>query len=201
MNDSKILGYQPGNSFIHALNATTKMIFLILVSIACMVTYDTRFLIAICILSLILLKVAGIKWKQVSFIVKFIIVFAIINIIAVFIFQPTYGETLYHSKTVLINAGYFTLTAQELFYLFNVILKYICSIPLVLLFLLTTNPSQFAASLNKIGVSYKVAYAVSLALRYIPNIQESYWSISAAQQARGNELSKKLLLEKEFMEL
>lgn len=118
MNDSKILGYQPGNSFIHALNATTKMIFLILVSIACMVTYDTRFLIAICILSLILLKVAGIKWKQVSFIVKFIIVFAIINIIAVFIFQPTYGETLYHSKTVLINAGYFTLTAQELFYLF-----------------------------------------------------------------------------------
>ena len=90
MNDSKILGYQPGNSFIHALNATTKMIFLILVSIACMVTYDTRFLIAICILSLILLKVAGIKWKQVSFIVKFIIVFAIINIIAVFIFQPTY---------------------------------------------------------------------------------------------------------------
>ncbi len=134
--------------------------------------------------------------SQVSFIVKFIIVFAIINIIAVFIFQPTYGETLYHSKTVLINAGYFTLTAQELFYLFNVILKYICSIPLVLLFLLTTNPSQFAASLNKIGVSYKVAYAVSLALRYIPNIQENYWSISAAQQARGNELSKKASLGK-----
>ncbi|QTQ40773.1 SAM-dependent chlorinase/fluorinase [Lactobacillus taiwanensis] len=144
----------------------------------------------------ILLKIAGIKWKQVSFIVKFIIVFAIINIIAVFIFQPTYGETLYHSRTVLINAGYFTLTAQELFYLFNVSLKYICSIPLVLLFLLTTNPSQFAASLNKIGVSYKVSYAVSLALRYIPNIQESYWSISAAQQARGNELSKKASLGK-----
>lgn len=191
MNDSKILGYQPGSSFVHALNATTKMIFLILVSIACMVTYDTRFLIGICILSLLLLKIAGIKWKQVSFIVKFIIVFAIINILAVFIFQPTYGENLYHSRTVLINAGYLTLTAQELFYLFNVILKYICSIPLVLLFLLTTNPSQFAASLNRIGVSYKVAYAVSLALRYIPNIQESYWSISAAQQARGNELSKK----------
>ena len=127
---------------------------------------------------------------------KFIIVFAVINILAVFIFQPTYGESLYHSRTVLINAGYFTLTAQELFYLLNVSLKYICSIPLVLLFLLTTNPSQFAASLNKIGVSYKVSYAVSLALRYIPNIQESYWSISAAQQARGNELSKKASLGK-----
>lgn len=191
MHDQQVLGYQPGDSFIHHLNATAKLIFLLLVSISCMVTYDTRFLLVICIFSIFLLKLAHIKWSQISFVVKFIAAFALINIAAVFIFQPTYGQTLYHSKTVLFNAGYFTLTAQELFYLLNVILKYICSIPLVLLFLLTTNPSQFASSLNRIGISYKIAYAVALALRYIPNIQSSYWAISAAQQARGNELSKK----------
>lgn len=196
MQDDKILGYQPGNTFVHNLNATTKLIFLLLVSIACMVTYDTRFLAIVCIFSLLCLKLAGIKWKQISFIVKFIVVFAIINIIAVFIFQPTYGQDLYGSKNVLINAGYFTVTKEELFYLLNVILKYICSVPLVLLFLLTTNPSQFASSLNKIGVSYKISYAVSLALRYIPTIQTDYWAISAAQQARGNELSKKASLGK-----
>lgn len=66
----------------------------------------------------------------------------------------------------------------------------------MLLFLLTTNPSQFAASLNRIGISYKISYAVALALRYIPDIQNSYWSISAAQQARGVELSKKAKLSK-----
>lgn len=196
MNNEKILGFQPGNSFIHSLNATTKLIFLILVSIACMVTYDTRFLAIICIFSLACLKIAGIKWHQVSFVVDFIIVFAIINIIAVFIFQPTYGQNLYGSKHILINAGYLTVTEEELFYLLNVILKYICSIPLVLLFLLTTNPSQFASSLNKIGISYKISYAVSLALRYIPTVQTDYWEISAAQQARGNELSKKAHLGK-----
>lgn len=193
MQDDKILGYQPSNTFIHKLNATTKLIFLLLVSIACMVTYDTRFLAIVCIFSLICLKLANIKWRQISFIVKFIIVFAIINIIAVFIFQPTYGQDLYGSKNILLNAGYFTVTKEELFYLLNVILKYICSVPLVLLFLLTTNPSQFASSLNKIGISYKISYAVSLALRYIPTIQTDYWAISAAQQARGNELSKKLI--------
>ncbi|GAA3631215.1 energy-coupling factor transporter transmembrane component T [Lactobacillus hamsteri] len=196
MQDDKILGYQPGNTFVHKLNATTKLIFLLLVSVACMVTYDTRFLAIVCIFSLICLKIAGIKWRQISFIVKFIIVFAIINIIAVFIFQPTYGQDLYGSKNILLNAGYFTVTKEELFYLLNVILKYICSVPLVLLFLLTTNPSQFASSLNKIGISYKISYAVSLALRYIPTIQTDYWAISAAQQARGNELSKKANLGK-----
>ena len=101
------------------------------------------------------------------FIVKFIVVFMLLNLIFVFIFQPSYGENIYHSKSILIHAGYFTLTLQEVFYLFNLFLKYVCSIPIVLLFLLTTNPSQFAASLNKIGISYKISYAVSLALRYI----------------------------------
>ena len=195
-DESQILGYQPGNSFIYQLNATTKLVFMLLVSIACMMTYDTRFLIAICVLSIFLFKEAKIKWSQISFIVKLIVAFMILNLIFVFIFQPSYGESIYYSKSILIHAGYFTLTLQEVFYLFNLFLKYVCSIPIVLLFLLTTNPSQFAASLNKIGISYKISYAVSLALRYIPDIQNSYWDISAAQQARGIELSKKASLGK-----
>lgn len=196
MNEDKVLGFQPGTGFIYELNATTKLIFLLLVSVACMVTYDTRFLAAICLLSVFCLKLSGIKWHQISFVVKLILVFALLNLITVYLFQPTYGQNLYGSKNVIVNAGYFTLTQEELFYLFNLVLKYICSIPLVLLFLLTTNPSQFASSLNKIGVSYKIAYAVALALRYIPTIQNDYWSISVAQQARGNELSKKASLTK-----
>ena len=58
----------------------------------------------------------------------------------------------------------------------------------MLLFVCTTNPSEFASSLNKIGVKYSVSYAVALALRYIPDIQKDYHDISQAQQARGIEL-------------
>ena len=46
----------------------------------------------------------------------------------------------------------------------------------------------FAVSLNSIGISYKVGYSVAIALRYIPDIQRDYHSISQAQQARGVEL-------------
>ena len=56
---------------------------------------------------------------------------------------------------------------------------------------MTTHPSQFASSLNKIGVSYKVAYAVNLTMRYIPDIQEEFYAIRMSQEARGLELSKK----------
>ena len=71
------------------------------------------------------------------------------------------------------------------------ILKNACTVPIVLLFVCTTNPSEFAASLNKIGVSYKIGYAVALALRYIPDIQREYRDISLSQQARGIEMNSR----------
>jgi len=59
---------------------------------------------------------------------------------------------------------------------------------------MTTHPSQFASSLNQIGVPYKIAYSVSLTLRYIPDLQEEFFTIKMSQEARGMELSKKASL-------
>lgn len=192
MNEHQMLGYIPDDTVVHKINGTAKLIFLILLSVACMTTYDTRFLLGMTVFSLILFKFSHIKWHQISFVVKFIFVFSLLNIIAVYLFSPEYGVELYGSKTLIWQGfGRFTITQEQLFYEFNLVLKYFCTIPLVLIFLLTTNPSEFASSLNRIGVSYKISYAVALAIRYIPDIQEDFINISLAQQARGFEMSKK----------
>ena len=78
--------------------------------------------------------------------------------------------------------------------LFNLCLKYLCTIPLAVIFLMTTHPSQFASSLNQIGIPYKIAYSVSLTLRYIPDLQEEFYLIKMSQEARGLELSSKAKL-------
>jgi energy-coupling factor transport system permease protein len=70
-------------------------------------------------------------------------------------------------------------------------LKYLMIIPPAILLIVTTHPSEFAASLNKIGVPYTIAYAVSLTMRYIPDVQRDYEAISQAQQARGVELARR----------
>ncbi len=67
-----------------------------------------------------------------------------------------------------------TLTTEQLFYEFNVAIKYFTTIPLALIFILTTDTSEFASSLNRIGVSYRISYTVSLSLRYIPDIQDIF---------------------------
>ncbi|HEP1245276.1 TPA: energy-coupling factor transporter transmembrane protein EcfT, partial [Staphylococcus aureus] len=53
MNQYNTIGFHPGNSRIHQLNATVKLLFLLVVSISAMVTYDTRYLILISVSSIL----------------------------------------------------------------------------------------------------------------------------------------------------
>lgn len=186
-----MLGYVKTDSPIHRLTGATKLICLLLYSFAAMLTYDTRVLFGLFIFGLICFKISNIPFKNVSFVVYFILVFLCINNIAIFIFSPYEGCEIYNRTTILFHiAGNYSVTVEELFYLLNVTLKYLAVIPIALLFIVATNPSEFAASLNRIGVSYRLSYAVAIALRYIPDIQRDYQEISFAQQARGLDLSK-----------
>ena len=98
----------------------------------------------------------------------------------------------------LFDFGRYTITLEQILYQVTKALKYVSVIPLGIIFLLTTNPSEFASSLNRVGVNYKAAYAVSLTLRYFPDIQREYIDISLAQQARGLDLSHKAKLVDRF---
>jgi len=114
------------------------------------------------------------------------------NNIAIFLFAPEHGVIIYGTRTELLHIyGRYSFTSEQLFYQLNVSLKYFAIVPVALVFFLTTDPGEFASSLNTIKVHYKVAYAVSLSLRYIPDVQRSYREISQAQQARGVDISKK----------
>ena len=195
--NTEMLSYIKKDSPIHKLTGATKLICFLLWTIAAMITYDTRVLIGLFIAGIIVFKISKIKFEDVSFILYVIFFFLLLNALLIFVFSPYQGVEIYGSRTDLFHLiGPYTVTKEQLFYELNVILKYFATIPMALLFILTTDPSEFAASLNKIGVSYKVAYTVSIALRYIPDVQRDYKDISFAQQARGIDLSSKEKLSK-----
>lgn len=187
-----ILSYIKRKSLVHELTGTTKLIFFIAWSLASMVTYDTRVLICMMLISFVVFKVSKIRIRDISIVLGLAAVFLLMNNLFVYLFSPEYGVGLYESRTVLFTiAGPYTITLQQLFYHFNMTLKVICVVPVALLFIACTDPSEFAASLANIGVSYRIGYSVSLALRYIPDVQREYHNISQAQQARGIDLSGK----------
>lgn len=187
-----IFNYIDRESPIHRLTGATKLVCLIFLTLSAMTTYDTRFLVALPLISIALFFISGIKIKDVSFMLIFTMIFMVLNNVLVFLFAPQHGVELYGTRHVLlVLSSRYIITAEQLFYHLNLVLKYLCTIPIVLLFVSTTNPSEFAASLNRIGIKYSIAYSVALALRYIPDIQREYHEISLAQQARGIEMSKK----------
>ncbi|BAM48499.1 energy-coupling factor transporter transmembrane component T family protein [Amphibacillus xylanus] len=187
----KMLGYFERDSVIHRLSGVTKLIIFLLWSTAAMLTYDTRVLLVLFVLGLVIFKLSKVKLKEISVVLVLILFFLLLNNLAIYLFSPQEGVQIYNHSTELFTIyGRYNMTVEQLFYQLNVTLKYIVVTPAALLFIITTQPSEFAASLNKIGVHYKISIAVSLALRYIPDIQRDFRTISQVQQARGVDFSK-----------
>ena len=188
---STVLSYVDRDSVIHKMTGTTKLFFFLFWSIAAMITYDTRVLVGMFLLGCIFFKISKLKWKEISFALIFMFTLMAINIIGIYVFAPEQGVEIYGTRHELTHLFWrYSVTAEQLFYMFNFLMKYMAVIPIALLFIMTTNPSEFAASMNKIGISYRVGYAVAIALRYIPDVQRDYREISQAQQARGISLGK-----------
>ena len=189
------LGYLPRSSPIHSLTGATKLIMTILCSIAVMITYDTRFLAGMILLAIGMFALSKIRFREIWSVVVFITIFMIINVVAITLFSPEEGVKIYGTRHEIGHLfGNYYLTQEQLFYLLNVVLKYFSVLPMAILFITTTQPSEFASSLNRIGVSYKIAYSVALTLRYIPDIKRDYVEISQAQQARGIDISRNVSL-------
>ena len=192
---TNLFNYIDRPSPIHRLTVASKLVCLLAWSVAAMTSFYTPLLLALTVGAFALFHVAKLRYRDVSVVAGVMVVYILLNNILIFLFSPSHGPNLYGSDTPLFHiAGPYTVTLEQLFYHLNVVLKNACTIPIVLLFVCTTNPSEFAASLNKIGVSYRISYSVSLALRYIPDIQREFREISQAQQARGVEMSKKASL-------
>lgn len=189
---ARILTYEEKDTWIHRLSGITKLIFFLLWSVVGMLTYDTRVLIFMLLSSLVIFKVSKTDWHQVGTVFMFILIFLALNLLAIFVLAPTEGVKIYGTNTELFRiTDFYVITKEQLFYEFNVMLKYLSVVPVVLMFIVTTNPSEFAASLAYIGVSYKVGYSMAIALRYIPDVQSDFTKIKHAQEARGIEMSAK----------
>ena len=190
---SPLLGYVPRQGWVHTLTGVSKLVLVLALVVGAMISFDARYLLGLALLSVVLWMVSRVRLRDLAVVLWLIAIFMVLNNLLIFLFAPGYGEQLFGSRTLLVDGPWrWDLTAQQLFYQLVVTLKYFAVLPGVLLFITTTRPPEFASSLNRIGVPYRAAYAVSLALRYIPDVQRDFRTISQAQQARGLDVSRKV---------
>jgi energy-coupling factor transport system permease protein len=184
---------------IHRLSGLTKLVCFLFLTFAVMYSYDIRVILAVMAFSMYIMVISKIKFSQIRTMVIYVLIFVLTNAVISFLFAPEMGVEIYGTRHVIAPLpGRFDLTQEQLLYSVTKFMKYFSVIPLGIIFLLTTNPSEFASSLNRVGIPYKASYAVSLTLRYFPDVQRDYRDISLGQQARGLDLSRKAKLTHRF---
>ena len=188
---SPVLGYVDRRGPLHTLSGVSKLVLALGVVLGAMIGFDVRYLAVVSLGSLVLWGLSRVRLRDLAVVLWLILIFMVLNNIGIFLFAPGYGTELFGTRHLLLDGPWrWDVTAEQLFYQLAVTLKYFAVLPSVLLFVATTRPPEFASSLARIGVPYRIAYAVSLALRYIPDVQREFRTISQAQQARGLDTSR-----------
>lgn len=183
MNTSDLFFH--GDSYFHKLDASIKLLSVIVWTVFIFKFQDIRVFIVFLIVGLIMLKISRVPSKLIKGPFIFIFLFTIFNSIFLLAVTPQYGSELTGTYTYIIHTDHYSMTYETLFYMITLSFKYLALLPITLLFVFTTHPTQFACSLNRIGVNYKIAYAVNLSLRYIPTVADEMWTIKNALMIKG----------------
>lgn len=180
LNNIKIGKYYKTKSLIHSMHPLAKLICLILFTIATFLINDTIPLVILFSIAVIFVIMSNVPWlyyfKQLWMMKILIIFIIVINLIL---------------KISLIDSLY-------------VIAKIILIVIYSSIYIFTTTPKETTFSLQRllsplrfIGVnSNKIAYTISMAIRFIPIVMEESNKILKAQASRGIDFNNSKLKDK-----
>lgn len=103
MAANTVLNYLPRESVVHKLTGTTKLAFFLLFTFASMITYNTWVLLGLFTVSIAAFKLSKIRFREVRFMMIFMLVFLLLNNLFIFLFDPNQGTTLYGTRHVLFH--------------------------------------------------------------------------------------------------
>ena len=192
MNDRLIINLVPGDTFLHKLSGASKTRMFAVLVVVTIMTFDIRILGPLFVIGLIALLSVKPNWKQIWWIMVFVIIGNLTNLVLYWLADPTVGEFYCNSNTVLFAFNdYLVVTSETLWYLGVRMVKMMGTFFLSMAYILSITPSEVAAGLYSMGLPYKICSIVSLAFRYIPDIARDYTNIKISMQCRGVELDAK----------
>ncbi len=182
---AEILQYIHKDTFLHRLHPYTKIAFIIVVSIMCLVTTDAVFLGAMVIVMLAFAAYSRLLEESLQQL-KLILVMSIIFILITIITMPE-GDVLGHipPSAVPFIGGLITITAGGLMIGIVLTLRFMILIFAFQLFLISTQPRDLVHALEKIRMPADYILMFIIALRFIPTLQIEGQRIHEAQLARG----------------
>lgn len=181
------------DTFLHRLHPTAKLIALfVLMTITLMFQSITAYLIQIAVLILILIASRmplSVLWKSlwsIRYLFLFILIFNVLFI---------------RMGTPIFEWGFIKVYSETLTFSIGLVLRLLLLTSYASLLMLTTKPLDLTYAielmLSRFGnIGHIVGMILSIALRFIPTLQEEAYKIMKAQQSRGANFSSGSLLKR-----
>jgi energy-coupling factor transport system permease protein len=181
------LNYMPGESFLHRVHPLSKLVMLILFSIAVFII-DSSVISGIILFVIILLGYISAQlglyffWRKMRMIIIFGLMIILVQVIAV-----KKGFLLLEIPLII-----FTLQiwSQGLLDGLKMMMRFLNIIGCSYLFVSVTDPNRLAYSLMQIGLPYRFGFMLITSLRFIPVFQQELIQIRNAQMIKGIDLEQ-----------
>ncbi|OPX65013.1 MULTISPECIES: energy-coupling factor transporter transmembrane protein EcfT [unclassified Methanoregula] len=182
---AEILQYVHKDGFLHRLHPYTKIAFIIVVSIMCIIATDIGFL-TFMVLAMLAFAAYGRLLTESLQQLKLILVMSLIFILITIITMPN-GDTLGYliPQGIPFAGGLIPVTDGGLLIGLVLTLRFMILIFAFQLFLISTQPRDLVHAMEKVGLPIDYILMFIIALRFIPTLQIEGQRIHEAQLARG----------------
>jgi energy-coupling factor transport system permease protein len=185
MRMAEILQYVHKDAFLHRLHPYTKIAFIIVVSIMCLITTNLFFLTLMVLAMLAFAAYSRLLAESLQQL-KLILVMSIIFILITIITMPN-GDIIGYivPQGVPLIGGLIPITFGGFTIGLVLTLRFVVLIFAFQLFLISTQPRDIVHTLEKVGLPIDYILMFIIALRFIPTLQIEGQRIHEAQLARG----------------
>jgi len=182
---AEILQYVHKDAFLHRLHPYTKIAFIIVVSIMCIIATDLVFL-ALMVLAMLAVAAYSRLLAELLQQLKLILFMSVIFILITIITIPN-GDILGYiiPQGVPFIGGFIPVTTGGLTIGIVLTIRFIVLIFAFQLFLMSTQPRDLVNAMERIGLPIDYILMFIIALRFIPTLQIEGQRIHEAQLARG----------------
>lgn len=182
---AEILQYVHKDAFLHRLHPYTKIAFIIVVSVMCLITTNLFFLTLMVLAMLAFAAYSRLLAESLQQL-KLILVMSIIFILITIITMPN-GDIIGYlvPQGVPFVGGFIPITSGGITIGLVLTLRFVVLIFAFQLFLISTQPRDIVHTLEKVGLPIDYILMFIIALRFIPTLQIEGQRIHEAQLARG----------------
>ncbi len=169
--------YIARDSWLHRLDARVKLWAALAGIVLCFAASRLPFLVGLYLATALLLRLGGIPWRRIAWIVQALLPFTVL----ILLLQPWFFQT----GQTLIQVGPVRVTTDGVLGALTLAVRANALALLALMPLLTTPEDQIIRGMVKLGLPYRWGLTITLALRYLPNTAALFTVVRQAQEARG----------------